>query len=103
VAQRALNESALEAGLIAVETASTWGPRVVAKLETLIRSGDDLTQFRVNPIRFASDHSVDEEEAISLFLQATKAGLFDMEWNTLCASCGNVFGRPREPRCRNHV
>ena len=64
---------------------------MVSKLENLIRTGNDLALFRVNPIRHARSQSTDESESIDLFLQATKAGLFEMEWNIVCASCGNIF------------
>jgi len=33
-------------------------------------------------------HGMDEPE--DLFLHATHAGLFQMEWNLVCASCGNT-------------
>lgn len=86
-----IDEAELESGLTAVEEASTWSPRIVSKLEALIRAEGDKDLFRINPIKFAVDRGVGEEEAISLFLHATKAGLFEMEWNIICASCGNVF------------
>jgi len=31
-----------------------------------------------------------EDEAIALFLHATKAGLFEMEWHLVCGSCGHL-------------
>ncbi len=87
----ALNERQLESRLAAIEAASTWSPRVVSKLENLIRGDDERALFRVNPVKFAADRGIDEEEAIALFLHAAKAGLFEMEWDIVCASCGNVF------------
>ena len=46
----AVNEALLEKRLSALETAR-WGPRVVSRLEALIRSGEDDALFRVNPIK----------------------------------------------------
>ena len=86
-----LDESELEKGLIALESAASWSPRVVSKLESLIRDGSDFDLFRVNPLRYATDKGVDESEAIDLFLHAANSGLFVMEWAIVCASCANVF------------
>jgi hypothetical protein len=48
----AVNEALLEKRLSALEAARPWGPRVVSRLEALIRSGEDDALFRVNPIKF---------------------------------------------------
>jgi class 3 adenylate cyclase len=85
-----LDHARLEAGLAALEAARAWSPRVVSRLETRIRSGEDLDLFRINPYRFASETSTPEAEAVDLFLHATHAGVFQMEWNLVCASCGNT-------------
>jgi len=60
-------------------------------LGDLIRNSSDLGLFRIDPLRFGREHDIGESEAIDLFLHATVAGLFRMEWNIVCASCGNVF------------
>jgi class 3 adenylate cyclase len=87
---RNVNEKFLEEKLEILERARTLGPRTVAKLETLVRSGADEALFRVNPVAFAADKGLAEEEAIDLFVHAAKAGLFDMNWHLLCPSCGQV-------------
>jgi hypothetical protein len=51
----AINEKLLEDRLGTLEAARSWSPRVVSRLEALIRSGEDDALFRVNPIKFASD------------------------------------------------
>ena len=86
-----LNETVLEERLAALEAARSWSPRVVSKLETLIRTGEDFEVFRINPYRFAADNSIDESEAVDLMLHASRAGLLDMDWMIVCASCANVF------------
>lgn len=85
-----INERLLEEKLAAVEKARTWSPRTIAKLEALLRAPDDYTLFRVNPIAFAAEKGVPENEAIDLFLHATKCGLFETDWILLCMSCGDV-------------
>jgi hypothetical protein len=86
----AVNEKLLEDRLGALETARPWSPRVVSRLEALIRSGEDEALFRVNPIRFAADKGIAEAEAIDLFLHAVAQGLFEMNWMLLCSLCGCV-------------
>lgn len=73
-----------------LESARSWSPRVISKLETLIRTGDDYALFRVNPIQFATEKGIAEAEGIDLFLYSARVGLFEMEWHLVCASCGNV-------------
>ncbi|MEE9166391.1 MAG: DUF5939 domain-containing protein, partial [Candidatus Neomarinimicrobiota bacterium] len=85
-----INEDNLEERLEELERARSWSPRVVAKLESFIRSEDDFLLFRINPIQFAKDKSISEEQAINLFLYGRKAGLFQMDWQLLCKGCGDV-------------
>ncbi|MGK9171059.1 adenylate/guanylate cyclase domain-containing protein [Inquilinus limosus] len=86
-----LDELLLEARLAELEAARSWSPRVVSRLEQLIRSGDDAAVFRVNPIKFAQQHHLTEPEAIDLFLHATAAGLFTMNWMVLCPTCSSII------------
>jgi class 3 adenylate cyclase len=86
-----INEQVLDEKLTELESVRSWSPRVISKLETLIRTGDDFDLFRVNPMQYATERNMNSEEAVDLFLYATKAGLFEMEWNLLCPSCGNVI------------
>ncbi|MGA8040359.1 MAG: DUF5939 domain-containing protein, partial [Acidimicrobiia bacterium] len=90
-----IDESVLEDRLAALESARSWSPRVVSKLEALIRTGDDYDLFRINPIRYGTEQSIEELEAIDLFLHATNVGLFDLDWLIVCGACSNVYDRFR--------
>lgn len=85
-----LNEQTLEGRLTALEAARPWSPRVVSRLETLLRSSAEETLYRVNPVQFAAEKAIAETEAIDLFLQATLAGLFEMDWLLVCPMCSDV-------------
>ena len=85
-----IDEKKLEERLVALEAAKSWSPRVVSRLETLLRSDADEALYRINPIRFATEKSIAEAEAIDLFLHACVAGLFDMDWQLLCPMCSDV-------------
>jgi class 3 adenylate cyclase len=86
-----INEKLLDEGLAALETAHAWSPRVVSKLEAHIRSADDAALLRINPISFAAEKNLAEEEAIDLFLHAVSLGLFEMNWILLCPICSCVI------------
>ncbi len=85
-----IDEKKLEERLVALEAARSWGPRVVSRLETLLRSSSDEALYRINPIQFATEKSIAEAEAIDLFLHACVAGLFDMDWMLVCPMCSDV-------------
>ena len=68
-----VDERILDERLARLEAARPWSPRVVSRLEALIRTDDDAALFRVNPFTFASQWGLDESEAIDLFLHATAA------------------------------
>ncbi len=86
-----INESLLDTALTRLEQAHAWSPRVISRLETLIRTADDAALFRVNPVQYAAEKGLSESEAIDLFLHSAKLGLLDMEWHMVCACCGQVF------------
>lgn len=94
IAKRAMassiNESLLDERLARLEKAKAWSPRVISKLESHIRAGDEDALFRINPLRFATEKNIPENEAIDLFLHATAVGLFNMDWHLLCTACSCV-------------
>jgi hypothetical protein len=71
-----IDERLLENKMTHIEQARAWSPRVISKFETLIRSGDEVSVYRANPVAFARDRGVAEPESIDLFLHAARAGLF---------------------------
>src|SRR5688572_14714384 len=85
-----LNETLLDQKLAELERIRAWTPRVVSKFESFLRSDDDWLLFRANPFVFAAERAVSEEEAIDLFLLATKIGLLQMQWSLLCPGCGQA-------------
>lgn len=85
-----INEPFLEEGLERLEKARTWSPRVVSKLETHIRTADDEALLRVNPLRFALEKNIKEQESLDLFLHASSGGLFTTDWSLTCPTCAEV-------------
>ncbi|MBR0753021.1 adenylate/guanylate cyclase domain-containing protein [Bradyrhizobium jicamae] len=85
-----IDEKKLEDRLVALEAVKAWSPRVVSRLEMLLRAGTDEALYRINPIQFAAEKSIAEAEAIDLFLHACVVGLFDMDWQLVCPMCSDV-------------
>jgi class 3 adenylate cyclase len=68
-----------------------WSPRLVSRLESHIRSADDTGLLRINPLTFATEKGLGEEETIDLFLHASALGLFEMNWILICPICSCVI------------
>jgi len=106
-----VDERTLDERLARLEATRPWSPRVVSRLEGLIRTDEDAALFRINPLTFASQRGLDEGEAIDLFLHATALGLFEMDWLLICPRCAcavesfarlrAVLRRFRCPECHN--
>ncbi|MCI0526746.1 MAG: DUF5939 domain-containing protein, partial [Nitrospira sp.] len=91
-----INEQLLDEKLTDLEKARNWSPRVISRLETMIRTANDYDLFRINPIQVATEKGMSENEAIDLFLYGTKHGLFEMQWHLVCAICACVVESFRE-------
>ena len=97
--------------LAGLEAARPWSPRVVSRLEALVREDDDAALFRVNPFALADRRDLDPDEAVDLLLHTTALGLFEMDWLLVCPRCAcaveslarlrAVLRRFRCPECRN--
>jgi hypothetical protein len=87
-----IREKVLAEKLSALGEAREWSPRLVERLGSAIRESDDFDLFRINPLRFAAAKGAVENEVIDLFLHAAKPGLFQMEWNLVCPTCGDSMG-----------
>ncbi len=85
-----INEQLLDEKFAELEGLQQWSPRVISKLEMMIHGADDYALFRINPVNYALDKGMFENEAIDLFLYGTKVGLFEMEWHMTCAFCAHV-------------
>jgi hypothetical protein len=92
------DENVFEPRFAALETARAWSPRVLSRLESAIRRGSDRSLFRINPLAFGFNFGIAEPEAIDLFIHASAAGLFEMDWLLLCPMCACASSRPTARR-----
>lgn len=91
-----VDDRILKQCLSELAAARHWESSVLTTLETFVRTADDYELFRVNPIRYASSTGLADAEAIELFIHAAKIGLFEMDWQILCAYCPQISGSFRD-------
>ena len=106
-----VDERALDERLARLETARSWSPRVVSRLEALIREGDDAALFRVNPFTLAGQRDLAPRRRSTCCCTRRAQGLFEMDWLLVCPRCAcavesfarlrAVLRRFRCPECRN--
>jgi len=60
---------------------------LVSRLHDFIRSADDLSVSRMRAHALADDWRTDRRETLPLFLHATRVGLLDFNWETVCPHC----------------
>ncbi len=84
-----IKERVLSEKLDTMRKAKNLSAKALDKIELLVRKGSDYELFRVNPMRFAADRGLLENESIDAFLHGARNGLFQMEWNLVCPSCGD--------------
>ena len=97
-----IDEAKFDQRLSALERSKAWSPRLVSRLENLVRTGDDSQLFRVNPKAYALAKSQDENETIDLFLHATAHNLFAMDWLLVCPGCSAAVESFRNLRSVGH-
>src|SRR3954454_1867062 len=105
------DEKALDEALARLQAARAWSPRVVSRLEALVREGEDAALFRVNPFALAAERDLDPDEALALLRPAAALGLFEMACLLVCPRCACAFERSarlravrrrfRCPQCHN--
>jgi class 3 adenylate cyclase len=77
-------------------------PSVAEALEKSVESDPDRALNRINPLAYAAEHGLDEEQAIAGLVHAARLGLFDMSWNMLCPGCGGVLESGAALKTINH-
>jgi len=62
-------------------------PELIAPLRTRVLEGSDDQLVRVRPFALADTWHADRLEVLRLLLYATRAGLFELRWELMCANC----------------
>lgn len=82
------NESLLQLKLENLQTYPALRGANIDRFGVALRSRDDWSLFRINPLLFASENQIPEAEATDLFIHGTRIGLFDFTYNMICPVCG---------------
>jgi class 3 adenylate cyclase len=65
-------------------------PKILDRLERLLRTGDAMLVGRLRPYSLADQWGFPRREVLETFLVATRRGLLEFEWDVLCPLCRNV-------------
>ncbi len=60
---------------------------IIDRLVDWVRTGDDADLFRIQIRERARVWGVDEDEALRVCLHATRAGLLELSWDSVCPHC----------------
>lgn len=71
-----------------VKKAGNFSDELIQSFADFIITAPEEELFRSSPLRYALISGLDQLTAITLFLHATHAGIFEFSWGTLCPSCG---------------
>jgi class 3 adenylate cyclase len=66
---------------------------LVSRLTNLVNVADELTLSRLRPYAFADLWGDSRKQMLELFLQATRVGLLDFQWEVLCPMCRGAEDR----------
>ncbi|TGL25761.1 adenylate/guanylate cyclase domain-containing protein [Leptospira levettii] len=65
-------------------------PEILKLAEDYVQHADDWKLLRVNPLKFANEHKLSENDSVDFFVHAAKVGLFDFAYNLICPMCGGI-------------
>ena len=60
---------------------------LVGRLCAYVATADDLSASKMRPYALADAWGTDRRETLDLFLNATRAGMLDLNWEVLCPHC----------------
>jgi class 3 adenylate cyclase len=81
-----VDRNALEAGLARLARLGV-APALLPRLRSRLLHGTDEQVLRVRPFEAADAWGADRLEVLTLFLHATRAGLFELRWEIMCPEC----------------
>ncbi|MDM8558937.1 DUF5939 domain-containing protein [Candidatus Parabeggiatoa sp. HSG14] len=86
-----INESILQQKIHSLLQYPILDKESVKKFGEILKTLDDWSLFRMNPLRFAKQHDFNSNECVDIFVHGTKIGLFDLSYNFLCPACHGIL------------
>lgn len=92
----------LEAGKSGLESFGV-NPSLAARLLGLLKESDDLSLVRIRPFALADYWGTPRRNTLEMFLQASRIGLLDIQWELICPMCrGAVESHESLGKIHNH-
>ena len=92
----------LEAGKSGLESFGV-NPSLAARLLSLLKESDDLSLVRMRPFALADYWGTPRRNTLEMFLQASRIGLLDIQWELICPMCrGAVESHESLGKIHNH-
>ncbi|XDD46184.1 DUF5939 domain-containing protein [Leptospira sp. WS39.C2] len=85
-----MNSSIVKQKFDTLKTFKVLKPEILKVAEDYVNASDDWKLLRVNPLKFATDHQIDDNDSVDFFVHAAKVGLFDFAYNLICPMCGGI-------------
>jgi hypothetical protein len=70
-----LKDSIIKQKFDTLRTFPTLKPEILQIAENYVNHSDDWKLLRVNPLKFATEHSLSESDSVDFFVHAAKLGL----------------------------
>ncbi|OQY44858.1 MAG: adenylate/guanylate cyclase domain-containing protein [Candidatus Parabeggiatoa sp. nov. 2] len=85
-----MNESILQQKIQSLLQYPILNHQAVKKLGEILKTLEDWSLFRINPLRFAKQQGLNENEIIDIFVHGAKIGLFDLSYHLVCPACHGI-------------
>lgn len=79
--------SDLKPRLAALRAKEEIAPVLLDEFAVFLERASDEDLFRMSPLRYGASRGIPEQQAIDLFLHATRAGILEFAWGVLCPGC----------------
>ncbi|RKZ65068.1 MAG: adenylate/guanylate cyclase domain-containing protein [Candidatus Parabeggiatoa sp. nov. 3] len=85
-----VNESILQQKIQSLLQYPILNKQSVKTVADILKTQDDWSLFRINPLHFANQHGLNEHECLDIFVHGTKIGLFDLSYEMVCPACYGI-------------
>lgn len=86
-----MNKSILQQKIQSLLQYSTLNKEAVHKLGDVLKNMNDWNLLRINPLHFAQQHGLNDNDSIDIFVHGAKIGLFDLYYDLVCPACHGII------------
>ncbi|MEK8016790.1 MAG: DUF5939 domain-containing protein [Candidatus Parabeggiatoa sp.] len=85
-----INESILQQKIQSLLQYPILNKQSVKTVADILKTQDDWSLFRINPLHFAKQHGLNEHDCLDIFVHGAKIGLFDLSYEMVCPACYGI-------------